>query len=208
MPNLASVVFNKPAHDFAGIRCHHRDADAELIKQCLTGDDQAWTALLERYGNLIYSIALKAGLSSDDAADVFQSVCLAMLNGLEQVNDASRLGSWVATITRRHIYRIWEQQGHSGLIPDCEEQELANQPDHAPLPDELMEQLEEERMLRQAVSMLDDPCRQLVTALFYEDEPKSYEQLAQEMGLSASTLGPKRGRCLRRIRRILEDNQF
>jgi RNA polymerase sigma factor (sigma-70 family) len=190
------------------VETNHHCPDAELVKRCLAGEEPAWATLVNRYEGLIYSIALKFRLTHDDAADVFQSVCLIMLKDLSQLNDVSKLSSWVSTVTRRQCLRLRERGRQCLVDSDHLEQEMADVPDEAILPDEVVQRLERERLLEQAVSMLDEPCRQLVKALFYDDEPKSYEQLAQEMGLSTSTLGPKRGRCLKRIRRILAELNF
>ena len=40
------------------------------------GSDEAWAALLDKYKNLIYSIPIKRGFAREDAAEVFQRVCL------------------------------------------------------------------------------------------------------------------------------------
>ena len=50
--------------------------DAELVEQCLRGNEDAWCTLIEKYKNLIYSIPIKYGATQDDAADIFQSVSL------------------------------------------------------------------------------------------------------------------------------------
>jgi len=46
--------------------------DRTLVGACLEGDHSAWEALISRYQRLIYSIPIKARLSQDDAADIFQ----------------------------------------------------------------------------------------------------------------------------------------
>ncbi|MCS6803837.1 MAG: sigma-70 family RNA polymerase sigma factor [Acidobacteriota bacterium] len=190
------------------VESYHRYSDTELVKRCLAGEEPAWAALVERYEGLIYSIALKFRLSREDAADVFQSVWLALLQDLGKLNDATKLSSWLSTVTRRQCFRRRERARRYLVDSDHLEQELANKPDESLVPDQLLEQLEQERLLEQAVSMLDAPCRQLVQALFYDDQESSYEKLAEQMGLAPSTIGPKRGRCLKRIRRILDELNF
>src|SRR5258708_38425842 len=54
--------------------------DARLVSQCLKGNEDAWSALLEKYKRLIYSIPIKYGLSVDQATDVFQEVCVELLS--------------------------------------------------------------------------------------------------------------------------------
>ena len=50
--------------------------DAQLVRDCLAGNEQAWCALIDKYKKLIYSIPVKWSLSRDDANDIFQAVCV------------------------------------------------------------------------------------------------------------------------------------
>ena len=70
-----------------------RKTDPELVEDCLNGDSAAWEALVFRYQRLIYSIPVKLGFTQDDAADVFQSICLKLVEKLETLRDHNRLGS-------------------------------------------------------------------------------------------------------------------
>jgi len=187
---------------------YDKQTDQQLVKECLKGDDQAWAALLDRYGGLIYSIAWKFHLSPEDAADVFQSVCLAMLRDLEQLKDESKLSSWVTTITIHQCHRVRRRQRRNQISLDQVEEEVANLPDGSPLPDEAIQQIEQERLVRQALSMMDEPCRRLLTYLFFEKELWSYEEIAKELGVAVSSIGSKRGRCLQKLLKILNELGF
>lgn len=200
-------VKDGPLPIYVDANIHHKLPDAELIQLCLANDERAWRVMLDRYGGLIYSIAWQH-VAPDDVADVFQSACLAMVQGLGRLKDASRLSSWVAAITRRQCYRIRGQRSWKRLKVEPEGDQLANLPDDAALPDETLQKLEQARLLRQAVSMLDEPCRRLMTRLFYEEEPPSYHEIAQQMHWPVSAIGPKRGRCLKRLRRVLDQIGF
>ena len=50
-------------------------SDERLIKACLKGDAEAWSSLIDKYKNLIYSIPIKLGMYQD-ASDIFQAVCV------------------------------------------------------------------------------------------------------------------------------------
>jgi len=200
-------VKDVPLPIYVDANIHHQLPDAELIELCLANDERAWRVMLDRYGGLIYSIAWQH-VAPDDVADVFQSVCLAMVQGLGRLKDASKLSSWLAAITRRHCYRIRDQRCWQRLEANQDGQPLAHLPDDAALPDETMQKLEQARLLRQAVSMLDEPCRSLMTRLFYEEEPQSYNEIATQMNWPVSAIGPRRGRCLRRLRRTLDQLGF
>ena len=60
-------------------------SDAQLIQGCLQGNEASWSALLSKYKNLIFSIPIKYGFSREDAADIFQSVCLDILHDLSSL---------------------------------------------------------------------------------------------------------------------------
>ena len=73
--------------------------DPELVSMCLKGDGDAWEALVKRYRRLIYSIPVRFGFEDADAADVFQGVCLKLLEHLHQVKDDRRISAWLVTTT-------------------------------------------------------------------------------------------------------------
>ena len=63
--------------------------NSRLVKECLRGNEQAWNLLVDRYKNLIYSIPIRYGLPPQDAADIFQAVCLDLFNELPRARGRS-----------------------------------------------------------------------------------------------------------------------
>jgi len=57
------------------------------VAECLNGNRTGLVCPDDKYKNLIYSIPIKLGMH-DDAADIFQAVCLDLLSDLR--NCASR----------------------------------------------------------------------------------------------------------------------
>ncbi len=80
--------------------------DAALLSSCLAGDEDAWRTLVERYSRLAWSIALKSGLSEDDAADAVQNVFTITLRRLESLRDTERFSAWLITTSHRECWRI------------------------------------------------------------------------------------------------------
>src|SRR6266487_4563335 len=85
-----------------------RKSDTDLVRQCLTGDQGAWSELIDRYQRLIYSVARTLSQSSEDAADVFQQVCLELYQRLPELRDAETLPAWLMTVTRRQAAAVWK----------------------------------------------------------------------------------------------------
>jgi RNA polymerase sigma factor (sigma-70 family) len=69
-------------------------SDERLIGRCLKGDQEAWSALIDKYKNLIYSVPMKLGMHQD-ASDIFQSVCVDLLAELPRLREHRALPKWL-----------------------------------------------------------------------------------------------------------------
>jgi len=189
--------------DFAGRE------DRDLIAACLSGEREAWEALIHRYQRLIYSIPLKARLSPDDAADIFQSVCLKLFEKLATLREHDKISSWLITTTSRECWRVAAHSRRESQTPssdDGSELDFLSQIPSAGLrADEQHELLERQQMLRDAIKTLSERCRQLLTMLFYEREEFSYFDIARRMAMPVPSVGPTRARCLEKLKRILQN---
>jgi hypothetical protein len=54
--------------------------------------------------------------------------------------------------------------------------------------------------VHEGLRALSPRCRRLLTALFLDDAPRDYRQLARDEGISIGSVGPLRGRCLDQLR--------
>jgi RNA polymerase sigma factor (sigma-70 family) len=181
--------------------------DTRLVRECVAGNEEAWAALLDKYKNLIFSIPVKRGIPRHDAADVFQRVCLLLLAELPHLREAKALPMWLIRVTSHECER-WRRQEHPYAARETSDDEAAALPDERPLPDDMLEQIKEEQVLRDAVQTLPPRCRQLVEMLFFEVPARPYQQIAEQLGLAAGSIGFIRGRCLTRLRRALEKAGF
>lgn len=182
--------------------------DREIIHACLKGDAAAWEALIKRYQRLIYSIPLKSGLTTDEAADVFQSVCVKLLEKLSTIRDHDRLAAWLITTTSRECWRLSATRNRYPTISrghdDEELDSLADLADSKSLVDEQRVAIEQQQAVRQAVAALPERCRELITMLFYRKDEMSYVEIAQRMKMPTSSVGPTRARCLEKLKKLLD----
>ena len=82
--------------------------DAKLVEKCLRGEEAAWTALLSKYKNLIFSVPIKWGFSREESADIFQSVCLDLLCELKRLREPRALAGWLIRITYNKCFHQQE----------------------------------------------------------------------------------------------------
>jgi RNA polymerase sigma factor (sigma-70 family) len=180
-------------------------SNEELIRACRRGDAAAWEALITRYQRLVYSIPRQAGLDEDRSAEVFQQVFEKLVGHLDRIEQPARLGAWLSTTARREMWLLSHREGTAQPLPDGDNAEDGtNQlPDGAPLPDELLLDLEEQHAVRMAVAALDERCRRLLTLLFYRPDPPAYAEVAAALQMREGSIGPTRSRCLQKLRRLL-----
>lgn len=197
-PEPSPEMLGAPPRVHQSVGPQKRLTDAQLIEKCLQGDREAWAALVDRYSGLVYSIAWKSHLPPEDVADVYQSVMLALLEGLSEVREKTKLSSWLTAVTIHECMRVKRRRRRWPTGLDDVRDELAGKVDESPLPDHVVQTLERQQLIQRALSMMDEPCRRLLTRLFFEEE-WSYQRLAEEMGVSVSTIGPKRSRCLKKL---------
>jgi RNA polymerase sigma factor (sigma-70 family) len=184
-----------------------RSSDRELIAACLNGDHQAWESLIVRYQRLIYSIPVKARLSPDDAADIFQSVCLKLLENLSTLRDHEKIASWLITTTTRECWRMFARQKRDNPSPALEDDDsdpTAEIASAAPLADEQIQLIEQQQALRSGLESLPERCQRLLEMLFYQKDELSYAEIARRAAMPVSSIGPTRARCLDKLKKVLE----
>jgi RNA polymerase sigma factor (sigma-70 family) len=178
--------------------------DERLVQECLNGDEQAWNRLIDKYKRLIYSIPVKYTLSPEDAADVFQAVCVDLFTNLQKLRKVESLRSWLITVATHKCFHIKKRRQDVEL--DAMEQEVAEE--IAAAPADTLQEIQQEQMVRDAVQMLPPRCAELVRMLFFEQPPVPYNELAKRLGLATGSIGFIRGRCLNRLQRILSELGF
>ena len=180
--------------------------DSGLIAACLKGDAAAWQTLVIRYQRLIYSIPLKARLSQDDAADIFQSVCLKLYEKLSTLREHDKITSWLITTTTRECWRMAaRRRRETAGVSDSDDSDASNEiPDPRLLADQQRQALQERQLVRDAVEALPERCRELVTMLFYKKDELSYADIARQMEMPVASIGPTRARCLEKLKKLLE----
>jgi RNA polymerase sigma factor (sigma-70 family) len=174
--------------------------DPELVGLCLGGDSQAWEALIVRYRRLIYSIPVKFNFSSADASDVFQAVCLKLIEHLHELKDESKVSAWLITTTTRQCIHLRAQRMRESTTADDEFDEPAATDVNV---EEVQIQSQEQQKVRDAVEQLPDRCRQLLELLYFSTKNPSYEDISASMKMPVASIGPTRARCLEKLRTAL-----
>jgi len=180
------------------------DDDVRLVRECLSGSEEAWSLLIEKYKALIYSIPVKCGLPAHEAADVFQITCMELLVRLPELREPRALPQWLIQVAYHQCY-VWKRRSQR-LVSS----ELADvpEPEVPAIAETLVQQAHEEQILRDAIATLTPQCRRLIELLFFETPSRPYREVAGELGLASGSIGFIRQKCIERLRRKLDELGF
>jgi RNA polymerase sigma factor (sigma-70 family) len=197
---------NPTTPDTGAVAVPERDDDAggvtSLVRRAAAGDKSAWEQLVDQYSRLIWAMTRDFGLAEMDAADVVQTTWLRLLEHIHRIEYPERIGSWLATTARHECLRYLASSKRVMLVDDHDAM-FGHVTEHQPDVDERLLAEERAHAVRQAVAAL--PSRsQLLLELLMADPPVSYTEISDKLGLPIGSIGPTRGRCLQRLRLILQ----
>jgi RNA polymerase sigma factor (sigma-70 family) len=185
-----------------------RDDIGVLVRSAASGDTAAWTALVEHFSGLVWSIARSHRLGSADAEEVFQTTWLRLTENVSQLRDPERVGAWLATTARNESLKVI-RMGTRTTITDS--QYVLDRASDEESPEDVVLESEEgaarmrrARQLWSAFHQLPGRCQQLLRVLI-ATPPPSYADIAAMLGIAIGSIGPTRGRCLQQLRALLAE---
>lgn len=173
----------------------------EVVAAAGDGDPMAWAVLMRRYGNMVMAIARRCRLSEADVSEVHQVTWLRMVENIGRIEQPERIGAWLATTAKRESLRVVRARGrvtfdHEGLLQRADPCAVAL--DAGPIGEERA------AAVRRAFALLPPHCQRLLRILTEDDLP-SYKEISRVLAMPIGSIGPTRGRCLERLRRIMEE---
>ncbi len=128
-----------------------------------------------------------------------------LLERLSALREPRALPKWLMQVAHHQCYRVKRQQQR--LVSRDAEPDLPV-PETPAIAETLMQQTQEEQMLREAIGNLTPQCRRLVELLFFETPPRPYTEVAADLGLAIGSIGFTRQKCIERLRRNLDELGF
>jgi RNA polymerase sigma factor (sigma-70 family) len=174
---------------------------ALMVQRAAQGDHWAWERLVDQYARLIWAMTRDFKLVESDAADVFQATWLRLLEHIDRLEQPARVGSWLAATARHECLRSLAARKKVMLVQD--DVTLQGGVAHEPEIDEGLLREERAQDVRDALSRLPWRWRRLVEMLM-ADPPVPYTEISDQLGLPVGSIGPTRGRCLERLRVLLQ----
>jgi len=153
--------------------------DVELINQCLSGDQECFTELVNRYKNLVYSIILRQTRNHDEANDLAQDVFLKVYKNLSKYTPEFKFSTWIMRITGNHIIDQHRKKKHDTVSYEFYTEE-GGQIGTTASPEAAYLQQEQAERINKIVAGLPEIYKTPV--ILYHQNNLSYQEIADTIG--------------------------
>lgn len=176
------------------------DADADLVRRCLAGDEAGYAALLERHQGRIYSFLLRLVGGTHDAEDLAQVVFLKAFRSLESFDQERPFHSWLFAIAH-HAALDFLRARKTDLSLDHDEDPI-DPADASDDPERLSEIAIDGALLERLIAALPPLYREAL--LLRHIEGLSVEDVAVSLGIPEGTVKVRLFRARELMRRKWE----
>jgi RNA polymerase sigma-70 factor (ECF subfamily) len=187
--------------------------DAELVKRFKTGDSAAFTSIVERYQDRVYTQCLRWLGDKALAEEVAQDVFLALYRSLERFRGEARLSTWIYRVVvnhcknkrlyrnRRHMVRHEPLEGTArGKDDDGPVRQIAAE---GPGTDNETWRSEAETIVHEGLQRLDAEQRRII--LLRDIQDLSYEQISDILDLPRGTVKSRLHRARGALASVLSE---
>jgi len=175
--------------------------DNEIIQLVLQGQQSAYSVLVERYQQYVFTLAYRFVNNREIAEELAQDVFVKAYRYLADFKGNSKFSTWLYTIVNTTCLSHLRKKG-DGAISLAEEHIISIVDNNGvQLPNDLLQQKTQKQMLDAAMRHLPDGDAQLLT-LFYQSE-QSLEEIGIIMGQTPNNIKVRLFRARGKLKEIL-----
>ena len=175
--------------------------DQIYINRVLDGDSQAFAMLVNRYKDLVFSLALRMLKHKEEAEEVSQDTFIKIYKSLHKFKGDSKFSTWVYKVTYNtcldRIKKLKRTQNTQQIDEFTEHQikTLDNALDH-------IETKERQKALKACIDRLPSDDSFLVTLFYFEE--LSLEEISEIVGLKPNNVKVKLHRSRKKLLHIVK----
>jgi len=166
------------------------------------GDRLRLSELVDLVTPLLWHTVRAQRVGYDQAEDVVQTTWLRLVHHADAIQDPRAVLAWLIVTAKRESWRVVKDARRAQPLPEAEEVDIVpdgtiDGPESAALASA------EGRVLWRHIETLSERCRSLLRVVAFSDRP-DYASIAQALGMPVGSIGPTRGRCLAKLRLLLD----
>ncbi len=185
-----------------------RQDERAIIDRCKCGDLGAFDELVRRYEKQVFNFAYRMTQNYDDASDIASDAFMKVYNAIESFRGDANFSTWIFRIvTNLYLDSRKRSKAHMNIpldeYIDLEESSVTRQiEDPSPSPLAQIESNERSAVISGAINEL--PEYQRIMVLLYHTQGKSYEEIAEIVGLPIGTVKSRLNRARLALKKRLE----
>ncbi|AXT56134.1 RNA polymerase sigma factor [Aquimarina sp. AD1] len=179
----------------------NHQSDQYYIKQVLEGDVNAFSTLVERYQNLVYTVIYRIVRNKEEAEEIAQDTFIKAYKSLSNYRGEAKFSTWLYTIAyRKSLDAIKTKKRFvaTELIEEISEGEVTN------VNDALSYLQDKERKQIISDSILKLPEEEAVIVTLYYFEEKSVKEIKAIVGITENNIKIKLYRSRKKLYSILK----
>ena len=182
------------------------DKVKEFIK---TGNADLFTGIYEESYGYLHTCAIHVMKNEDEAQDILQDAYIEIFRNLSSLKDPDSFLGWAATITNRKSFAALKKD--RDILVDERVDDEGNvsdffdniKDDEAFIPENILDNEESCRLIRQIVDGLNEAQRLCVISYFFNE--KKQDEIAEEFGMPLNTVKSHLNRAKARIKEAVVD---
>jgi len=176
--------------------------DQHFITQILGGNTNAFSVLVDRYKDVVFSLALKMVKHREEAEEVAQDTFIKVFNSLEKFKGDSKFSTWIYKVAYNTcLDRMKKNKKHEGNITiDDFSEHLVKTMDNA-----LSQMVDEERKkaIQDCLNLLPSEEGFLLTLFYFDDQ--SLDEIAKIMDITPNNAKVKLFRSRKKLASIIKE---
>jgi len=176
--------------------------EEQIISSILKGDQSAFSLLVEKYQNYVFTLVLRFTENREDAEEIAQDVFVKAYRSLADFRGDSKFSTWLFTITRTTCLSFLRRKKLDTISLDNERTGLQLENKESGFSANGIEQKSRHAMLSRAISMLSPDDAQVLN-LFYKGD-QTLEEIGKIMRLDPNTVKVKLHRARHRLKDKME----
>ena len=184
-----------------------RAAESNVIRRALAGDQKAYEEILNRYRPGIFNLVLRMVRNREEAEDIVQETFIKAFNALSTFSEEYALSTWLYKIALNNCIDHFRKKKLQTLSLDKplegKDSDLKRElPDRGLTPEGAVLRSERHQLVREAIEKLPEHYRRVI--VMRHQEERSYEEIAQILGVPLGTVKARIFRARELLKKMLK----